>query len=46
MCLEILGGLPLPVQDKDKYFEIYGRYLRDEAQSEAAKAIRAGRIIP
>ncbi|KAF8132219.1 glutathione-S-transferase [Mycena galopus ATCC 62051] len=30
----------------DKYAEIYGRYLRDEAQSEAAKAIRAGRIIP
>ncbi|KAG5731762.1 Glutathione S-transferase omega-1 [Termitomyces sp. T112] len=26
--------------------EIYGRYLRDEAQSEAAKAIRTGRIIP
>ncbi|PPQ64548.1 hypothetical protein CVT24_008450 [Panaeolus cyanescens] len=25
---------------------IYGRYLRDEAQSEAAKAIRAGRVIP
>jgi glutathione S-transferase len=33
-------------QDRDKYEEIYGRYLRDEAQSEAAKAIRAGRIIP
>ncbi|KAJ7072668.1 glutathione-S-transferase [Mycena amicta] len=30
----------------DKYTEIYGRYLRDEAQSEAAKAIRAGRVIP
>ncbi|EJC98963.1 glutathione-S-transferase [Fomitiporia mediterranea MF3/22] len=28
------------------YAEIYGRYLRDEAQSEAAKATRAGRIIP
>ncbi|KAH9917095.1 glutathione-S-transferase [Epithele typhae] len=27
----------------DKYTEIYGRYLRDEAMSEAAKAIRAGR---
>ena len=26
--------------------EIYGRYLRNEAQSEAAKAIRAGRVIP
>ncbi|KAJ7876132.1 glutathione-S-transferase [Mycena olivaceomarginata] len=30
----------------DKYADIYGRYLRDEAQSEAAKAIRAGRVIP
>ncbi|EPQ55206.1 glutathione-S-transferase [Gloeophyllum trabeum ATCC 11539] len=28
------------------YEEIYGRYLRDEAQSEAAKATRAGRVIP
>ncbi|TCD61940.1 hypothetical protein EIP91_007680 [Steccherinum ochraceum] len=28
------------------YEEIHGRYLRDEAQSEAAKAIRAGRAIP
>ncbi|KAH9485587.1 putative glutathione S-transferase parC [Psilocybe cubensis] len=26
--------------------EIYGRYLRDEAQSVAAKAIRAGGVIP
>ncbi|KAF7315116.1 Glutathione transferase-like protein [Mycena indigotica] len=33
-------------QDADKYEEIYGRYLRDEAQSEAAKAIRAGKPIP
>lgn len=32
--------------DQDKYAEIYGRYLRDEAQSEAAKAIRANRPIP
>ncbi|TFK44944.1 glutathione-S-transferase [Crucibulum laeve] len=31
---------------KEHYAEIYGRYLRDEAQSEAAKAIRAGRVIP
>ncbi|KAI0753111.1 glutathione-S-transferase [Daedaleopsis nitida] len=29
--------------DKAHYAEIYGRYLRNEAQSEAAKAIRAGR---
>ncbi|KAJ7743826.1 glutathione-S-transferase [Mycena metata] len=32
--------------EKDKYEQIYGRYLKDEAQSEAAKAIRAGRAIP
>ncbi|KAI0669680.1 glutathione S-transferase C-terminal-like protein [Trametes maxima] len=29
--------------DKEHYAEIYARYLRNEAQSEAAKAIRAGR---
>ncbi|RDB24896.1 putative glutathione S-transferase [Hypsizygus marmoreus] len=34
-------------QSERKYLnDIYGRYLRDEAQSEAAKAIRAGRAIP
>ncbi|KAH7928707.1 glutathione S-transferase [Leucogyrophana mollusca] len=32
--------------DKDKLQPIYDRYLRDEAQSEAAKAIRAGRGLP
>ncbi|KAI0090723.1 glutathione-S-transferase [Irpex rosettiformis] len=32
--------------DKEYYAEIYGRYLRDEAQSELAKAIRAGKPIP
>ncbi|KAF8993023.1 glutathione-S-transferase [Cyathus striatus] len=31
---------------KEHYTEIYGRYLRDEAQSEAAKATREGRVIP
>ncbi|KDR75637.1 hypothetical protein GALMADRAFT_156618 [Galerina marginata CBS 339.88] len=31
---------------REHLIEIYGRYLRDEAQSEAAKAIRAGRVIP
>ena len=35
----------LRIQDKQHYAEIYGRYLRDEAQSEAAKAIRAGRAF-
>ncbi|KAJ6589939.1 glutathione-S-transferase [Mycena vulgaris] len=32
--------------DKDKYAEIYGRYLSDTAQSEAAKATRTNRAIP
>ncbi|KAF7298037.1 FAD-binding protein [Mycena chlorophos] len=32
--------------DNDKYEKIYDRYLRNEAQSEAAKAVRAGRAIP
>ncbi|OAX31942.1 glutathione S-transferase [Rhizopogon vinicolor AM-OR11-026] len=32
--------------EEDKLQVIYDRYLRDEAQSEAAKAIRAGRVIP
>ncbi|OBZ69733.1 Glutathione S-transferase omega-1, partial [Grifola frondosa] len=32
--------------DKHHYEEIYGRYLRDEAQSEAARALRSGEILP
>jgi len=37
----------LKTQSLDEHYtEIYGRYLRDEAQSEAAKATRAGRAIP
>jgi len=32
--------------DKEHYEEIYGRYLRDEAQSEVAKATRSGRALP
>lgn len=32
--------------DREHYGDIYGRYLRDEAQSGAAKATRAGRTIP
>ncbi|KAF9024488.1 glutathione-S-transferase [Hymenopellis radicata] len=31
---------------KEHYTEIYGRYLRNEAQSEVAKAIRSGRGLP
>ncbi|KAF9701956.1 hypothetical protein EKO04_000468 [Ascochyta lentis] len=34
------------LSDREHYLPIYGRYARDEAQSEAAKAIRAGRGIP
>ncbi|KAH8087833.1 glutathione-S-transferase [Cristinia sonorae] len=32
--------------DEEHYIPIYDRYLRDEAQSEAAKAVRQGRDIP
>ncbi|KAF7792769.1 hypothetical protein EIP86_003867 [Pleurotus ostreatoroseus] len=32
--------------DKERYHEVYGRYLRDEAQSEVAKATRTGGVIP
>jgi glutathione S-transferase len=32
--------------DKEHYVPIYQRYLKDEAQSEAAKATRAGKVIP
>ncbi|KAI0653510.1 glutathione S-transferase C-terminal-like protein [Cubamyces menziesii] len=31
------------ISEKEHYAEIYARYLRNEAQSEAAKAMRAGR---
>ncbi|KAF8633389.1 hypothetical protein AX17_004560 [Amanita inopinata Kibby_2008] len=31
---------------KDNYTETYGRYLRNDAQSEVAKAIREGRALP
>lgn len=31
---------------REHYIPIYARYLKDEAQSEAAKAIRAGKAIP
>ena len=34
------------LSEREHYLPIYGRYARDEAQSEAAKAIRAGRGIP
>ncbi|RPD57744.1 glutathione S-transferase C-terminal-like protein [Lentinus tigrinus ALCF2SS1-7] len=41
--LETRASVLQTQSDKEHYAEIYARYLRDEAQSEAAKAIRAGR---
>lgn len=35
-----------PSQEGKYYIDIYNRYLRNEAQSEAAKAVREGREIP
>lgn len=32
--------------DREHYIPLYNRYLKNEAQSEAAKAIRAGGVIP
>ncbi|EAU91255.1 hypothetical protein CC1G_06890 [Coprinopsis cinerea okayama7 len=46
---KLIESRPSVVQtssDREHLDVIYGRYLRDEAQSEAAKAIRAGRVIP
>jgi len=45
-ALEKRESVKKTTSNKEYYTEIYGRYLRDEAQSEAAKAIRAGRQIP
>jgi glutathione S-transferase len=33
-------------QERQHYEEIMGRYLRDEAQSEVAKATRGGKDLP
>ncbi|KZT21089.1 glutathione-S-transferase [Neolentinus lepideus HHB14362 ss-1] len=44
--LETRDSVVRTSSDKVHYEEIYGRYLRDEAQSEAAKATRAGTVIP
>ncbi|KAF7968621.1 hypothetical protein HWV62_11740 [Athelia sp. TMB] len=44
--LEARDSVVKTTSEKQYYAEIYGRYLRDEAQSEAAKATRAGRVIP
>ncbi|KZP28522.1 glutathione-S-transferase [Athelia psychrophila] len=44
--LETRESVVNTTSEKEYYAEIYGRYLRDEAQSEAAKAIRDGKVIP
>jgi len=45
-ALEQRDSVKKTSSEKEHYNVSYGRYLRDEAQSEAAKAIRAGRVIP
>lgn len=43
------AGLPsvqATLSDEDKYEQVYGRYLRNEAQSEVAKATRSGGVLP
>ncbi|KAG9124318.1 hypothetical protein FRC07_012041 [Ceratobasidium sp. 392] len=34
------------LSEPERYEEVYGRYLRNESQSEVAKNTRAGRILP
>ena len=41
-----LDSFKKTISDLEHYEPIYGRYLRDEAQSEAAKATRSGGVIP
>jgi len=45
-ALEARDSVKKTTSDKIHYAQIYARYLANEAQSEAAKAIRAGRPIP
>ncbi|CCL99246.1 uncharacterized protein FIBRA_01261 [Fibroporia radiculosa] len=45
-ALETRESVVRTKSDREHYEPIYGRYLRDEAQSEAAKATREGRVIP
>ncbi|KAI0050793.1 glutathione-S-transferase [Auriscalpium vulgare] len=44
--LESRDSVLRTTSDKEHNVQIYGRYLRNEAQSEAAKATREGRAIP
>ena len=47
LLVRVVGGVLIcDVQNLEHYEPIYARYLRDEAQSEVAKATRAGRAIP
>ncbi|TFK50941.1 glutathione-S-transferase [Heliocybe sulcata] len=44
-ALEKRDSVVRTCSDKEHYEPIYGRYLRDESQSETAKATRAGRAV-
>lgn len=41
-----LPSVEATVSEEDKYEHVYGRYLRNEAQSEVAKATRSGAVLP
>ncbi|CAE7187438.1 unnamed protein product [Rhizoctonia solani] len=41
-----LPSVQRTLSDPERYEEVYGRYLRNETQSEVAKSTRAGRILP
>ncbi|CAE6485409.1 unnamed protein product [Rhizoctonia solani] len=41
-----LPSVQRTLSDPERYQEVYGRYLRNETQSEVAKSTRAGRILP
>lgn len=41
-----LPSVQRTLSDSQRYEEVYGRYLRNESQSEVAKSTRAGRLLP
>ncbi|KAG8747453.1 hypothetical protein FRC10_001124 [Ceratobasidium sp. 414] len=41
-----LPSVQRTLSEPERYEEVYGRYLRNETQSEVAKNTRAGRILP
>ncbi|KAF8070401.1 glutathione S-transferase [Lyophyllum atratum] len=45
-AVEKRESVVITMSERKHLDEVYGRYLRNEAQSETAKAIRAGRVIP